>query len=145
MKITTSILINATAEKVWRILTDFERYSQWNPFITSIKGEINVGNILRVTITQLNGNAMKFQPTILVVNEYKELRWIGKLLFKGLFDGEHQFEIIDNKNETVTFIQSEKFTGVLVPFFKKMINVNTKNGFELMNEKLKERAKEIKQ
>jgi hypothetical protein len=144
MKITTSILVNATAEKVWRILTDFESYSQWNPFITSIKGEVNVGNILQVTITPPNGNAMKFKPTILVVKEYKELKWIGKLLFKGLFDGEHQFEIIDNKNGTVTFIQSEKFTGVLTPFFKKMINVNTKNGFELMNEKLKERA-EIKQ
>jgi hypothetical protein len=140
MNITTSITINATTEKVWNILNDFEKYPQWNPFITSIAGKIKVGNILQVTIAPPNGNAMKFKPTLLVANEHKELKWKGKLLFKGLFDGEHQFEIIDNKNGTVTFVQSENFTGVLVPLFKKTININTKNGFVLMNEKLKERA-----
>jgi hypothetical protein len=140
MNITTSITINATAEKVWRILTDFENYAQWNPFITSIAGEIKVGNNLQITFTPPNGNAMKFKPILLVANEYKEIKWKGKLLFKGLFDGEHQFEIIDNKNGTVTFVQSEIFTGLLVPLLKKMININTKNGFVLMNEKLKERA-----
>jgi hypothetical protein len=140
MNITTSIIINATAEKVWRILTDFENYPQWNPFITSIAGEIKVGNSLQVTIAPPNGNTMKFKPTLLVANEQKVLKWEGKLLFKGLFDGEHQFEIIDNKNGTVTFVQSENFTGVFVPLFTKTININTKNGFVLMNEKLKERA-----
>jgi hypothetical protein len=140
MNITTSITINATAEKVWSILTDFENYHQWNPFITSIAGEIKVGNTLQVTIAPPNSNTMKFKPTLLVANEHKELKWKGKLLFKGLFDGEHRFEIIDNKNGTVTFVQSENFTGVLVPLFKKTININTKNGFVLMNEKLKERA-----
>jgi hypothetical protein len=142
MNITTSITINATAEKVWTILTDYKNYNQWNPFITSIAGEIKVDNTLQVTIAPPNVNAMKFKPILLVANEHKELKWKGKLLFKGLFDGEHQFEIIDNKNGTVTFVQSENFTGVLVPLFKKMINVNTKNGFVLMNEKLKERAEE---
>jgi hypothetical protein len=140
MKITTSILINATAEKVWSIVTDFESYDQWNPFIKLISGEIKVGNKLQVLIVPPNGNTMKFKPTILVANEDKELKWIGKLFFKGLFDGVHQFEIIDNNNGTATFKQSESFKGLLVPFFKKMINVNTKNGFVLMNGALKEIA-----
>jgi hypothetical protein len=142
MEITTSIIINATAEKVWNILTDFENYAHWNPFITSISGEIKMGNNLQVTIAPPNGNAMKFNPTLLVANEHKELKWKGKVLFKGLFDGEHQFEIIDNANRTITFVQSEKFTGILIPFFKKLINVDTKNGFMLMNERLKKRAEE---
>jgi hypothetical protein len=142
MKIITSININATAEKVWRILTDIENYSQWNLFITSINGEIEVGNTLDVMIVPPNGKTMKFKPTVLVVDKHKELKWKGKLLFKGLFDGEHKFEIVDNKNGTVTFIQSENFIGVLVPFFKKMINVNTKNGFVLMNERLREKAED---
>jgi len=61
-------------------------------------------------------------------------------LFPGLFDGEHKFELIDNNNGTTTFVQSEKFTGILVPLFRKMLDVNTRNGFSLMNEKLKELA-----
>jgi hypothetical protein len=143
MQITTNISINASSEKVWGILTDFKNYGEWNPFITSISGEVKVGNTLQVTIAPSNGNAMKFKPMLLVVNPQKELRWIGKLLFKGLFDGEHFFNIVDNKDGSITFTQGEKFTGILVPFFKKMINVNTVNGFVLMNEKLKEIAELI--
>jgi hypothetical protein len=43
-----------------------------------------------------------------------------------------------NGKGTTTFIQSEKFRGILVPFFKKMLDKNTTNGFDLMNQKLKE-------
>jgi hypothetical protein len=34
----------------------------------------------------------------------------------------------------------KKFSGILVPLFSKMINTNTRKGFELMNEKIKEVA-----
>ena len=93
MNITNSITINATPEKVWSILTHFTSYVEWNPFITSIAGELKVGNTLQVTIAPQNAKAMKFKPTLLVVNHHKELRWKGKLLFKGLFDGD-RFEFI---------------------------------------------------
>ena len=42
-EIKTEILINATPEKVWTILTNFDNYPNWNPFIKSIKGEVKVG------------------------------------------------------------------------------------------------------
>ena len=70
----------------------------------------------------------------------KEFRWRGRLLLGGLFDGVHKFEIIDNGDGTVTFKQSEKFKGILVPLFKKMLDTNTKDGFDQMNLKLKELA-----
>ena len=35
-EIKTEILINATPEKVWSILTSFDNYPNWNPFIKSI-------------------------------------------------------------------------------------------------------------
>ena len=63
---------------------------------------------------------------------------MGHLLFPGLFDGEHKFELVDNHDGTTTFIQSEIFKGILVPLFNKMLDTNTVNGFNLMNQKLKE-------
>ncbi len=39
----------------------------------------------------------------------------------------------------LTFIHGENFSGVLIPFFKKMI-LDTKKNFEAMNEELKKRA-----
>ena len=86
---------------------------------------------------------MTFKPTILAFEKNKEFRWLGHLLFPGLFDGEHKFELIDNKNGTTTFIQSEKFKGILVPLFAKMLDNSTTDGFTQMNKKLKELAEKI--
>ena|SRR5688572_13501571 len=137
-EITTEILINATPEKVWSVFTNFANYPNWNPFIKSIKGEIKVGNIITARMEPPGGKGMTFKPKILTFKTNKELSWLGHLLFPGIFDGEHKFELIDNRNVTTTFRQSEKFQGILVPLFQKQLDNNTKRGFEEMNKKLKE-------
>ncbi len=142
-EIKSEILINATPEKVWTILTKFEDYPKWNPFIKSITGNVAVGNKITARLEPPEANGMTFKPKVLVFDANNEFRWIGHLIFPGLFDGEHKFELIDNGNGTTTFKQSEKFAGILVPFFKKMLDNNTKKGFEEMNKKLKELAEQI--
>jgi uncharacterized protein YndB with AHSA1/START domain len=37
--INSEIIINTSAEKVWNVLTDFDAFPSWNPFIKSISGE----------------------------------------------------------------------------------------------------------
>lgn len=82
---------------------------------------------------------MKFKPVILEYVKNKELKWLGKLLIKGLFDGEHEFRIEVISSNKVKFIQKETFKGLLVPLFSSVLN-KTKKGFELMNTKLKYEA-----
>ncbi|MDH6252805.1 hypothetical protein M2347_002532 [Chryseobacterium sp. H1D6B] len=134
-EIKTQITIHAVPEKIWAVLTDFENYPNWNPFITSLSGTVEKGMTITVKIEPPSSSPMTFRPVVLERIENKELRWLGKLLFKGLFDGEHMFELIDHKNGTATFIQSEKFSGLLID----LLNLDkTKMGFEAMNQKLKE-------
>ncbi|GAB5538442.1 MAG: hypothetical protein Salg2KO_05450 [Salibacteraceae bacterium] len=85
-EIKTEIEINATAEKVWQVLTDFEKFPNWNPFITSIQGEKQKGGILSIEIVPPNRKAMTFKPKVLVYEPKKELRWLGSGPLKGLFD-----------------------------------------------------------
>lgn len=141
--INTAITINARPEKVWAILTDFENYPNWNPFIKDITGEPKVGSKITVIITPPQGSTMTFKPTVLAFEQNKEFRWIGRLLFKGIFDGEHKFELTDNGNGTTTLNHSETFKGLLVGFFEKQLELNTKKGFEMMNESLKKKAEVI--
>ena len=141
-EIKTTILINASIEKVWSILINFSNYSKWNPFIKSIKGQFKVGNKIEVRIEPPGAKAMTFKPIVITYQENKEMSWQGKLMFTGIFDGEHKFRLIDSGNGTTTLIQSEIFKGLLVPLFGKIIETNTKNGFEAMNKKLKEVAEQ---
>lgn len=135
MKIETQITIAATPEKVWEILTDFKRYPQWNPFIKSIEGVVEVGNQIKISLPD-----MKFSPQVLVFEKNRELKWLGKLFLKGLFDGEHRFLLEGLPNGETLFTHSEAFSGILVPLFKTKLETNTKAGFEAMNQQLKIQA-----
>lgn len=142
MLLKTQITINATPEKVWAILTDFNNYPNWNPFVTSLKGEVKVGNKITVRLEPPDANVNNFKPTVTALETNKIFSWLGVLLFRGFFAGEHKFELTDNGNGTTTFTQSEDFIGILVPLFKKQLNNNTRRGYEAMNNKLKELAEQ---
>lgn len=138
-QLSTQITINANPQKVWQVLTNFANYG-WNPFIKSIKGDAVVGKTIEVFLQPEGQKGMVFKPKVLSYNANKRFSWLGHFIIPGLFDGEHIFELIDNGNGTTTFIQRENFKGILVPFLKKMLNGPTKQGFEAMNQKLKEQA-----
>lgn len=141
-EIRTQIQINTSAEKIWNTLTAFEKYHDWNPFIKSLKGELKAGNQIEVFITPPNAKGMTFKPLVLSVEKNKTFRWKGKLFVKGLFDGEHIFEIEDNGNGSCLFVHRELFSGILIPLMKDMLDNNTRHGFESMNQALKKRCEE---
>ena len=111
--ISTSIEIDATAESVWSVLTDFPGYSDWNPFIRSISGELQVGERLTIEVQPHGQRAMTFRPRLLLVEKNREFRWLGRLLIPGIFDGNHRFEILPRDARRVCFTQSEDFSGIL--------------------------------
>ncbi|MFC1785513.1 SRPBCC family protein [Candidatus Neomarinimicrobiota bacterium] len=138
-EIVTEISINATPNKVWNVLTNFYKHPEWNPFITAISGNKNVGEQIIVRMRPPESKGMTLKPVISKFEKNKEFRWKGKLFFKGLFDGEHYFKLSDNKNGTTTFIHGEYFSGVLVGLLRKTLK-NTEVGFELMNIALKKES-----
>ncbi|MDN3669173.1 SRPBCC domain-containing protein [Echinicola jeungdonensis] len=139
MKIYTQIHIEAKPKLVWAILMDFDNYPQWNPFIKSLTGKIQIGKTIKVNLSGMN-----FMPKIIALEKNKEFQWLGNLGFKGLFDGEHRFELLENPDGSTTFVHSEKFKGILVPILKKKLLKETKPGFEAMNLSLKNRVEGIK-
>jgi hypothetical protein len=72
-----------------------------------------------------------------------QLRWLGRVVLPGIFDGEHFFQIepLDQGRRT-RFIQGERFTGLLVPLLRKNLDRGTREGFEAMNQALKARVEE---
>jgi hypothetical protein len=138
----TSIEIDAPANVVWEILTEFDRFEQWNPFIRSIEGKAILGTKLKIKIQPPGGTAMIFKPTILAADLDKELRWLGRVIFPGIFDGEHRFQIEPLNDRRVRFVHSERFSGLLVPLFWRSLNTQTRRGFEEMNQALKLRSEQ---
>lgn len=134
-----SIEIDAPPDRVWAVLSDTASYPDWNPFIRRLEGELREGARLEVEIEPPGGRAMTFKPTVTAADAGRELRWLGHLLVRGLFDGEHRFQIEDLGDGRSRLTQSERFSGLLVRPFGGTLR-KTERGFEAMNRALKERA-----
>ncbi|MCC5938674.1 MAG: SRPBCC domain-containing protein [Lunatimonas sp.] len=141
-EINTQIHINASREKVWQVLTDFESYGQWNPFVRSITGEVEKGNRINVVLGPQGSRPMTFKPTVLVFDEEREFRWLGRMFFPGIFDGEHIFQLKENGDGSSVFVHREKFRGLLVGLMAKKLDTEILAGFESMNRSLKHRVEQ---
>jgi hypothetical protein len=140
MELRTEILINAPPERVWAILSNAGAYSEWNPFITELVGELREGALLRVTLAPPEGSEQTFHPVLLKVDPGRELRWRGKLGFSWLFSGEHFFLLEDVEDGSRTrFVHGEDFKGLIVKFSGPMLT-RVARGFVLMNQALKRRS-----
>jgi hypothetical protein len=139
-EIKTTIEIDASVSKIWAVLTDFSRYSEWNPFIRSIQGKAKQGERLEILIQPPGGNGMTFSPVILALQAEHELRWVGRLMLPGIFDGEHQFQLEPIGECRTLLIHREVFSGLLVPLLWQTLDTQTRQGFEEMNRALKNRV-----
>ncbi|RLD18626.1 MAG: SRPBCC domain-containing protein [Bacteroidetes bacterium] len=136
----TEIVINASDIAVWKVLTDFDAYREWNPFV-HIEGRPALGESLVNTMyLDKNGKSQIFKPEIIRWDEYKGFSWLGSLFVPGLFDGEHYFELERLDDNQVKLIHGENFTGVLSWLIMKLIGEKTLAGFERMNTALKIRV-----
>lgn len=139
-QIITDIQIQAQPVTIWSILTDFPSYPDWNPFIRRITGTPAPGSRLAVSVQPPNGRTLTFHPRVLECIENRVLRWQGRLLVAGLFDGEHFFRIDSTAPGQVRFTHGERFSGALIPLFRKLLDGRVRAGFVEMNQALKSRA-----
>jgi hypothetical protein len=135
--------IDATPDQVWAVLSDFGAYDQWNPAFVSVEGVAEAGTRLDIRFKLKGDRSIRMRPTVLSAEPGRELRWLGRLFVPGLFDGEHRFEIHEEAPGRVRFVQHERFRGVLVPFLRRLIEVDTAAMFERVNAALVERVAAI--
>lgn len=137
--IRTEIEINASAEKVWQILSDFENFPKWNPFVVKALGQPKADEILKIEVQLPESKLLKFTPKVLVAEPNKELRWVGTSPL-GSFRGEHFYKIESLGENKVRFIHGEHFSGWMVGLIWALMGKAIEKGYRLMNEALKEKA-----
>ncbi len=136
----TEIEIAASANRVWATLTDFSSFPVWNQFIRRLDGELRVGARLVIRLQLSNARSKTFRPRVLRVEPGRQLRWRGHFIVRGLFDGEHAFEIEALSADRARLVHREIFTGLLVPLMARSLDHTTRRGFEAMNVALKVRT-----
>jgi uncharacterized protein YndB with AHSA1/START domain len=109
---TVSIEIKADPVIVWALLTKASDYSRWNSTVTSIEGNIALGEKIKLKSTLDAKRNFKLKV--------KEFEPLNKLVW-GDGQGNRVYKMTKNGNGTVTFSMTEKIGGLMFPMYAKMI------------------------
>jgi hypothetical protein len=131
--------IEAPVDKVYSVLVDLPRYQAWNPFLTSVEGELVVGRKLLVEMSLPEGKTYLLKPELVQVVENSELRWRSRFLSEALLEVEHFFQLSERRPGVTRVLQGQNFSGFLLHFARNALTLSARGAIYL-NQALKKRA-----
>ncbi len=137
----TSIVINCSKKELWNELTNFSEYSNWNPIVGKLDGEMKEGGEIATYIVPLGKT---FHPKILRYKENQELVWQGVQAAKFLRAGKHYYHLESISESQTELLHGEYFTGLLSYFISSSLLSKMKTAFEQHNILLKQRIENEK-
>lgn len=135
----SEVEINAPPSHVYGVLTDFDRYHEWNPFLTAVSGKLAVGQKLSIEMSLPEGRTYLLEPALTQVTENAELRWQGQFLFPALLQAEHFFLLSERDGGVTRVVQGQNFSGFLLRFAGNSLTLSAR-GSVYLNQALKKRA-----
>ena len=108
----TTFAVEAPVERVWEVLTDFDRWAEWNPSVPSIEGEPRVGSTVALTLAMPGRPSAKVKAALTEVVPERRLVWDGTV-GPRLFAGHREFLIEPQPDGTVRFTHVEDVSGLL--------------------------------
>jgi uncharacterized protein YndB with AHSA1/START domain len=130
VKCSMTIIINASSEKVWDVLTNINQWAVWQIDISNanLKGQL----IPETTFDWKTGGA-KIHSTLHTIEPYKNFGWTGKTF--GIF-AIHNWTISENNGKTTVAVE-ESMEGFLAKIFKSSFNKSLEKGMQNWLELLK--------
>ena len=137
VKCSKKITINTDSKKVWKVLTNIDKWSTWQTDISKSKlnGELKSG-----TTFDWKTNGLKIHSTLHTVEPISQFGWTGKTF--GMF-AIHNWTLTEKNNKTTVEV-NESMEGLLAWLFKKSFNKNLENGMQRWLELLKRECEKQK-
>ncbi|NDJ61585.1 MAG: sulfatase-like hydrolase/transferase, partial [Chloroflexi bacterium] len=106
-----SVDIDAPAQQVWDVVTDFKSYPSWNPLLSNVEGELTVGGKLRVKPAFA---PVAVPATVTMVDKPNHFEWEDHVPL-NLLTPVFSVHLLPLTNNRTRVIIAESFTGPLLP------------------------------
>ena len=130
------IIINATPEQVWEVLTDLKKYPEWNPVMIRAQGTLSEGQKITYTFRQDDSNQYDIPATVKAVKTAQLLNQTGGM--PGVITYDHRY-VLDADGVNTKLTIHEDYRGVYVPFWDPQ---PVQSAYERLNEAIKARVLE---
>ena len=128
----TEAELEAPSSIVWRVWSDLESHSIWNPVMTRVHGRAELG--AEVAVGFRAGVFVVVRCVVDGLEPERRLSWTGGT--RGLMRGHHYFECLPLPNDRTRIIHGETFSGLLVPPLWPLLTPQLKKNYRAMNRAL---------
>ena len=113
--VSTEVVIQATPNEVWSVLTDVAKVREWNQILIPLEGTLAKGNTLKYEFHQEEGGKPAVMEALVKAIEPEQLlNQQGGMQFLLTFD--HKYILEPTDNGTRVRIE-EYYRGIMVPFW----------------------------
>jgi hypothetical protein len=106
--------ISASPDRIWALLTNAEQFPRWNSTVTSLKGQIALGERLELKVPL--DPKRTFRPRVTKLDAHREMEWSDGMA--PMFKGVRRFVLTPKENGVTEFEMTEVFSGVMLPMIK---------------------------
>ncbi|MEO1269725.1 MAG: SRPBCC domain-containing protein [Myxococcota bacterium] len=110
----TEVVIPASSEAIWAVLTDPTGYAAWNPILVRAEGEYREGTTLRYRMRDESGKESDITATVVGLEEHHSIQQHGGIRGVLTFDHTWRLESVEGGTRVV---QHEEYRGIGVWFW----------------------------
>ncbi len=113
MECRVTINVKAPASKIWALLTKASDFPRWNSTVTSIEGDIALGQKLKIKVPI---SERTFSPKVTELEPEKRMVWSDGAA--PMFKGVRTFTLRPAADGSTEFEMAEVFSGLMLPMIK---------------------------
>jgi hypothetical protein len=111
-----ALVIEAPRGAIWSLLTDVERYGEWNPYVIRGSGDVSEGADLSLTFRPEGGDSATRSAEVLVFHPRRKFEWRTRRFLPGVLDYEQVFRVLPLGGGRWRVVQEARIEGLLAPF-----------------------------
>ena len=142
IEINHDLKVKASAAIVWEVITDLEKYSEWNPFMLWCKTTFKPGDVVDLKV-KLGKQVRQEQEVMVEYNEGVGFSYQMKPPPLGALKSfrTHRIESVDDTNSV--YHSTFKLEGWLSPVVVAVMGKHLKTGFDGMSHAIRDRAEKL--
>ena len=139
---TDRVRIDAPTELVWSVLTETEKYAEWNPFTPQVQTDFKIGSPAHLRV-RMGPTKMKITETVCAFEKPRLIAWTKTFGARWLLVAVRQ-QVLEPVDETsCTYHNTDQLTGLLAPVVLLFNGNYMRRGFTDVGEGLKRYAEAI--
>lgn len=136
--------IDAPAELVWQVITDFPRYGEWNPFVPECRSSLVPGEPIDMLVRVSGSSPRKQREWIRSHTPGRELSYSMKPVPPGALHSLRSHTVTPLSDDRTRYESHFELGGWLHPVVVALLGKNLRRGFEGMTDGIKEQAEKLR-